>query len=422
MKIIHTADWHLGQTFYQNDRGHEHQAFLAWLKEILHQQEIDVLLIAGDVFDNPNPSASAQKMFYHFLKEATNQNNQLQVVVIAGNHDSAARLEAPIPLLEDMNVTVRGVIKRNAEGEIDYNNLLIPLHNRTGKREAWCLAVPYLRQGDHRPVDNANNGHSYAEGIKAFYAEALMAAQSQAQPGEAILAMGHLQASGMETNTGDESERNLIGGVEGVDGADLFPPNIIYTALGHLHRAQRVAGRENIRYSGSPLPMSFAEENYRHGVTLVEIEGDQVKNIEKLAFEQPVKLISIPQHQELLLDDQTNNLPQVLQLLKQLPQGEADRFAPYLQVRVAFKETIPNLRQEVEKALEGRYARLARIVTDNANRFDESEAMAVTFENLQAIEPLEMARLAFRRKNLQMPNDLETLFNQVLEEINHQQN
>ena len=141
-----------------------------------------------------------------------------------------------------------------------------------------------------------------------------------------------------------------------------------------------------------------------------------------MAFEPPVKLISIPQHQELLLDDQPNNLPQVLQLLKHLPQGEADRFAPYLQVRVAFKETIPNLRQEVEKALEGRYARLARIVTDNANRFDESEEMAVTFENLQAIEPLEMARLAFRRKNLQMPNDLETLFNQVLEEINHQQN
>ncbi|MGV8829214.1 MAG: exonuclease SbcCD subunit D [Breznakibacter sp.] len=422
MKIIHTADWHLGQTFYQNDRGHEHQAFLAWLKETLHQQQIDVLLIAGDVFDNPNPSASAQKMFYHFLKEVTNQNNQLQVVVIAGNHDSAARLEAPIPLLEDMNVTVRGVIKRSAEGTIDYHDLLVPLYNRQGERKGWCLAVPYLRQGDHPPVDNANNGHSYAEGIKAFYAEAIEAAQREAQPGEAIFAMGHLQASGMQTNTGDESERNLIGGVEGVDGADLFPPNIIYTALGHLHRAQRVAGRENIRYSGSPLPMSFAEENYQHGVTLVEIEGDQVKSIEKLAFEPPVKLISIPQKQEPLQEGQTNNLPKVLQQLKQLPQGEADRFAPYLQVRVAFKETIPNLRQEIEKALEGHYARLARIVTDNANRFDESEAMAVTFENLQTIEPLEMARLAFRRKNLQMPNDLETLFNQVLEEINHQQN
>ncbi len=422
MKIIHTADWHLGQTFYQFDRSPEHRAFLVWLQEQLITQEVDVLLVAGDVFDNPNPSAAAQKMLYQFLKEITNRNKHLQVVIIAGNHDSAARLEAPIPLLEEMNVQIKGSIRRNKEDAIDYENLMIPLTNRQGKREGWCMAVPFLRQGDYPPVEKLNTENSYAQGIKAFYAEALAAVQLVALPSEAIIFMGHLQASGVAVNTDDESERNLIGGVEGVNGADLFPAHITYTALGHLHRAQRVSGNENIRYSGSPLPMSFAEENYRHGVTLVEIEGSIVKSVDKLAFEPTVKLTSIPKHQERLQDGQTNNLPQVLQQLKQLPAGEADHLASYLQVRVAFKETIPNLRQEVEKALEGRYARLARIVTDNANRFDESEAMAVTFENLQTIEPLEMARLAFRRKNLQMPNDLETLFNQVLEEINHQQN
>ena len=119
MKILHTADWHLGQTFYEYDRREEHLHFLEWLKQQIRQHEIDVLLIAGDVFDSPNPSAESQRMYYRFLREVTSENPSLQIIIIAGNHDSAARLEAPNPLLEDMNVTVRGVVRRNAEGDID---------------------------------------------------------------------------------------------------------------------------------------------------------------------------------------------------------------------------------------------------------------------------------------------------------------
>ena len=118
MKILHTADWHLGQTFYEYDRREEHLHFLEWLKQQIRQHEIDVLLIAGDVFDSPNPSAESQRMYYRFLREVTSENPSLQIIIIAGNHDSAARLEAPNPLLEDMNVTVRGVVRRNAEGDI----------------------------------------------------------------------------------------------------------------------------------------------------------------------------------------------------------------------------------------------------------------------------------------------------------------
>ena len=111
MKILHTADWHLGQTFYEYDRREEHLHFLEWLKQQIRQHEIDVLLIAGDVFDSPNPSAESQRMYYRFLREVTSENPSLQIIIIAGNHDSAARLEAPNPLLEDMNVTVRGVVR-----------------------------------------------------------------------------------------------------------------------------------------------------------------------------------------------------------------------------------------------------------------------------------------------------------------------
>ena len=139
MKILHTADWHLGQTFYEYDRREEHLHFLEWLKQQIRQHEIDVLLIAGDVFDSPNPSAESQRMYYRFLREVTSENPSLQIIIIAGNHDSAARLEAPNPLLEDMNVTVRGVVRRNAEGDIDLQHLIVPLYT---EGEVTPIALP----------------------------------------------------------------------------------------------------------------------------------------------------------------------------------------------------------------------------------------------------------------------------------------
>ena len=158
MKILHTADWHLGQTFFTYDRREEHEAFLEWLREKVRHVEADVLLISGDVFDTPNPSAVSQQLFYRFLRQITEENRALQVVVIAGNNDSAARLEAPNPLLEDMRITIRGIIRRNAEGEIDLDRLIVPLGNAR-EPEAYCLAVPYLRQGDYPPAEN------YAQGV-----------------------------------------------------------------------------------------------------------------------------------------------------------------------------------------------------------------------------------------------------------------
>ena len=142
LKIIHTADWHLGQTFFGYDRDEEHEAFLSWLIDILTLRQTDVLLIAGDVFDVANPSAAAQRRFFRFLREANRCNPQLQIVIIAGNHDSAARLEAPIPLLEELNTSIVGAVPRTDLCKIDFDSLLIPLYNKEGKREAICLAVP----------------------------------------------------------------------------------------------------------------------------------------------------------------------------------------------------------------------------------------------------------------------------------------
>lgn len=392
MKIIHTADWHLGQTFFEYDRKGEHMLFLAWLREQVKANEIDVLLVAGDVFDTPNPSAESQRQYYTFLKEITTENPNLQIIIIAGNHDSAARLEAPNPLLDAMNVTVRGVVKRTEEGEIDFGHLIVPLD-----KGGSCLAVPYLRQGDYPEAA------TYAEGVQTIYGELFERVKDKSKT---IIAMGHLQATGSEISQNDRAERTLIGGLECIS-PETFNSEIAYTALGHLHRAQRVSGRENVRYAGAPLPMSFAEKNNKQGVTLITIT-DTTK-IERIEFEAPVKLRSISR--------EPLSLMEVLTEIEQLPDGEMCETSPYLEIKVLITEPEPSLRMQIEKALEGKSVRLARVEAKMCG--NESGKETISYEELQKINPLDMATDIFKRKygGDDMPGMMKRLLETVIREV-----
>ena len=148
MRLLHTSDWHLGQALHSYDRAYEHQCFLDWLIETLVAERVDALLVAGDVFDTANPSSKAQKQLYRFLQQARRRAPALDIVVIAGNHDSPGRLEAPGPLLEDHGTTVIGHVLRGADGAIDIGRMVVPLHDSSGAVAAWCLAIPFLRPGD----------------------------------------------------------------------------------------------------------------------------------------------------------------------------------------------------------------------------------------------------------------------------------
>lgn len=392
MKLIHTADWHLGQTFFEYDRRGEHTLFLAWLREQVKAHEVDVLLVAGDVFDTPNPSAESQRQYYTFLKDITAENPALQIIIIAGNHDSAARLEAPNSLLEAMNVTVRGIVKRTEESEIDFEHLIIPLD-----MGGYCLAVPYLRQGDY--PDSA----TYAEGVQAMYRELFERIEDKSNP---IIAMGHLQATGSEISQNDRAERTIIGGLECVS-PEAFDSQIAYTALGHLHRAQRVSGRENVRYAGAPLPMSFAEKNNKQGVTLITIAD--TTEIERLEYEVPVKLTSIP--------SEPLPLAEVLSEIEQLPDGNVCESSPFLEIKVLITEPEPSLRMQIEKALEGKAVRLARVEAKMCG--SESEQRTISYEELQKINPLDMATDIFKRKygGDAMPETMQGLLETVIREV-----
>lgn len=393
MRLLHTSDWHLGQTLHDFDRSYEHQCFLSWLLDALEAEQIDALLVAGDIFDNPNPSADAQKQFYHFLTEARRRIPQLDIVIIAGNHDSAGRLEAPASLLHVLGVTVVGCA-RTARGDLELDRLIAPLRNWQGDIAAWCLAIPFLRPGDVPKV--ATDGDAYLEGIRQLYRQALDHALNRRQNGQAIVALGHCHMHGGQTSE-DSERRIVIGGAEALP-VDTFDPAIAYAALGHLHRAQHVGGQERVRYSGSPLPMSFSEIDYPHQVVRVDLDGDEVRNITPLPIPRPVALLRIPQ-QPALIDD-------VIQQLKALhlpdaPLGEQ----PYLQVRVRLTAPEPGLRAKVEAALDKKPVRLARIETTYGSRTDHDAAdRPQSLDDLGRLQPDDIFKKLYQNKYQTEPN------------------
>lgn len=397
MKIIHTADWHLGQTFYNYDRSKEHALFLDWLCDLIKERGTELLLIAGDIFDNPNPSAEAQRIYYSFLKKITAANDGLQIIVTAGNHDSAARIEAPSPLLNAFNVHVSGVVHYK-DGEIDYDSMIIPIANN-----GCCLAVPYLRYSDLPEAE------TYSEGIAKMYSNLYERAREKGY--YPIISMGHLQASGAEVSVGDSSEHMVIGGMEGVD-TGFCADGIAYTALGHLHKAQRVGKRENVRYSGSPLPMSFAELRNRQSVTEVVIEGNSC-NIEKIPFDTPVKLLSIPEKPE--------PIDVVLDEISRLPAGEAGDYTPYLEIKVLVSTVDPTIRQRIEEALAEKAVRLANIsATSNITR-EDGECRPMTYDEFKRSEPIELIKEIYKKgKGETMPRHLEQLLTEIIKEVKNE--
>ncbi|WP_032599372.1 exonuclease SbcCD subunit D [Bacteroides fragilis] len=407
IRILHTADWHLGQTFFGYDRTQEHEHFLDWLAGVLTKNKIDVLIVAGDVFDVSNPSAASQRMFYRFIHRVTTENPRLQLVVVAGNHDSAARLESPLPLLQEMRTEIKGIVRKQ-NGKIDYEHLLVELKNAAGEVEALCLAVPFLRQGDYPVVET--EGNPYAEGVKELYARLLKYALKKRTDGQALVAVGHLLATGSEIAEKDHSERIIIGGLESVS-PESFPEQIVYTALGHIHKAQRVSGRENIRYAGSPLPMSFAEKHYHHGVVKVTLDEGWAVEIEKLEYPPLVRLLSIPATEAAAPDEVLDELRGL-----ELPEDEP---MPYLEVKVKLSEPEPMLRQQVEEILEGKPVRLARIVSFYRQAAEGSVEEETLTAGLQEMNPLQIVKATFENSyQTEMPEELVNLFQEACRTIN----
>ncbi len=409
MRILHTADWHIGQFFYEYDRAYEHQQFLDWLLSTLIHQQIDTLLISGDVFDLSNPSASSVKMLYSFLNRAVKANPALQVVMTAGNHDSASRLESPKPLLESSNIHIVGILEKEDSGKVDYSKITIPLKGKDGSTKLWCIAAPFLRMGDYPVMQDCDN--PYTEGITTFYKEAYAYAASQKKTGQAIIAMGHLHAQQAEVGDIDRMERLIMGGVECIP-ASAFDENISYVALGHIHKAQRIGGKEHIRYCGSPLPMSFSEINYKHQVIVFDIVEEWAENLQSIEVPVSVPLMRVPAVH--------SSLSEVLASLQQLTGFEGDlNAAPYLEVRVLLDGPEPGLRHKIEMMLTGKNVRLAKIdVRYPAMSAEQTENTTANYAQLNDLQPVDVLHKVYQNKyNNPLPEGMLKLFQQVAREV-----
>lgn len=367
MKLIHTSDWHLGQTFHGQERHTEHRVFLDWLLDTLVARRPDALLIAGDVFDVVNPSLRAQELLYDFIVTAHERLPSLDIVMIAGNHDSGSRIELPAPLMQRLRAHARGRVHWRDDGRLDDEHLLIPLYDTHDEIGAWCLALPFLRPAEVTGGDLTG----YVDGICQVHQELIDAARQRRQPGQALVAMSHAHLQGASVS--ENSERPIVIGGEEALPSSLFPDDIAYVALGHLHRPQHV-GEERIRYSGTPLPMDFSEAHYRHQIIEVTLEGERLASLESLPIPRAVELLRVG---PLVLEDALNQL-EILSLDDTLPR---ERW-PWLEVRLDLEAPCPDLRSRIEAILADKPVRLLRIHTRYTGESPQTGEASVTLDSL----------------------------------------
>jgi exonuclease SbcD len=268
MKLLHTSDWHLGRTLYNRKRYDEFEAFLTWLTVFIAREQVDLLLVAGDIFDTTTPGNRAQELYYRFLGSIAGTGCR-HVVITGGNHDSPSFLDAPGKLLKALNVHVVGSMPDNPEDEV------ITLKDCNGNPEAIVCAVPFLRDRDIRTVEEGENPEDKTlkllKGISEHYSRIAAEArrQNDMKNPVPVVGMGHLFTSKAKTTEGDGVRDLYIGTIAHVDEKSVSA-GFDYMALGHLHMAQKAGNSENVRYSGAPIPMSFAEAGHRKKIIVAD--------------------------------------------------------------------------------------------------------------------------------------------------------
>jgi len=409
LRLLHTADWHLGHSLHGVSRQLEHQRFLDWLLQQLQHKQADALIVAGDIFDSANPSAAAQAQLYEFLVKARTLLPTLNIVLIGGNHDSASRLDAPSSILNALGVTVVGGLVRADEG-IAWDRLIVPLTDAAGEVKAWCGAMPFLRNAD-LPTTDEHDVEPLIAGVKSLYAQLFSALQAKATQGERLILTGHCYM--VNGCVSELSERKILGGNQHALPVELFPEDIAYVALGHLHLAQKVGANEYIRYSGSPIPLSFDESHYPHQVIQVDIKTGQPVETAAVKIPRSIELLRIPNGKD---------FAELSSVLAQLEQMDFDddlpvELRPFVELRIKLEKPEPGLRQQVEAVISQLPVRLLKISTAYAGG-DKSLADIKIEERLEELPPLDVFQRCYQNKfDQEAPENMTALFNELLENL-----
>lgn len=382
IRLLHTADWHLGAALQGWSREAEHRAALGQLVALTRARAVDAVIVAGDIFDSLNPSAEAQRLLYETLRDLRAACPRATIALLAGNHDPAGRLEAPRALFEIAGVHAVGVVARR-DGALDLGAHLLPIRSASGAIGAHLLALPYPRAADLPVAGSDVAGSAVVWGVRELYREAVAAARARTGAAPLVLT-GHLHVAGGLESEG--AERRILVGGEHAAPPDIFPPDAAYVALGHLHRPQKV-GRETIRYCGALIPMSKAEIGYAHGVTIVEIDDAGAATAEHVAFERSVAHLRLPEQGAIPVSEVETALA-ALAIDPQTP----DEARPFVHVAVKIDGASPGLKAEIDAICEKYPIRFVSLAVERPQR---AEAPQATPMRLAERKPLDLFREAF---------------------------
>ncbi|WP_194854309.1 exonuclease subunit SbcD [Klebsiella michiganensis] len=395
MRILHTSDWHLGQNFYSKSRAAEHQAFLDWLLASAQEHDVDAIIVAGDIFDTGSPPSYARELYNRFVVQL--QQTRCRLMVLAGNHDSVATLNESRDILAFLNTTV--------VANAGHAPFILPL--RDGTPGAIFCPVPFLRP---RELVTSQAGHSGGEkqqlllsAISDYYQQQYqLACELRGDRALPIIASGHLTTVGASKS---EAVREIYIGTLDAFPANRFPP-ADYIALGHIHRAQVVGGCEHIRYSGSPIPLSFDETGKNKSVNLVTFANGCLKDVTPL-------IVPVTQPLAVLKGDFASISAQLNQW-----QNNDQQPSAWLDIEVTSDEYMHDIQRKIQAQTETLPVEVLLVRRSRAQR-DRilAGAQRETLSELQ-VEDVFARRLALETLEATQQQRLEQLFNETLHSLN----
>ena len=378
MRIIHTSDWHIGQSFYGYDRLDEHSAVIDAIFDIVIDSQADALIVSGDIFDLPQPSVSAQRLFADKLMTLRQKCPELCIIVTAGNHDSATRHEAFVPLWEAAHIDMVGTVEKD-----NYDHNIVKIKNK-----GFVAAVPYISP---RFIPDGYFEHLLAR-ISELNTESLP-----------VVMMAHLSVANCDSE-GHQSDEIIIGGVEACALKDM-EVDYDYLALGHIHKPQQLS--DKARYSGAPLAISF-DEPFAHSVTIVDFgaHGEPI-SIATKEIEPPRPIVTLPAKGGADWDD-------AMALLNDFPSD----IPAYIRLNVNEGTLPPDARAQAIIACEGKECDFCIInLVRRRTTAEMAENTDFTISELQTKNPTEIARIYSDRQGVDFDAELTEMFNIALSNI-----
>ena len=378
MLLLHTSDWHLGHVLYNFDRSDEQQAMMAYVLSLVEQRQPDLFLLAGDVFHTSTPSNAVQQHFAETVMRLRMAAPNMTIVVIAGNHDSGTKHEIFRTPWAALNVHMIGTLDRD---HLDSHIIELP-----GK--GYVVAVPYVHERN-RPDD--------------LFDQLMQRVADRNEQSLPVVLAAHLTVAHADFTGHDHASENTVGGIDSVDLATMGQ-GYDYLALGHIHKPQFVHGGEGrVRYSGTPLPVSF-DECYEHSVSLVDIAAHgQPPAVEKVAVPCPWPLVSLPA-------DHFGSWDEARDLLQRFPDDQQ----AYIRLNVELHDPLPaGSRDEALRLAASKQCRFCLINARYAER-EQGLARRLTIAEFRNEEPVDIVRRYAEDKHKPFDEEMERLFQETL--------